>query len=396
MQQSHPSSPSQTVIKRLFAHSGNRCGFPRCTAALVQGDTVVGEICHIKAASSNGPRFDPHQSAEERHSYSNLILLCANHHTIIDDDPEAYTVERLARMKSEHESRGQALRDDEIERGSRLLVDQSVNITNQSGGITAHTVHQTINIQVPTVQVGSIEGRQAVIDRAREFHRSRVAQVASGSSPIALLDGGAFVLHLVPFSAVEGRPATSFNEISGSPHRFPPIARDRAESCRIDHTGMLIGSNADGLMKPQRAYVKVFRSCAIESVASSLARGRDGKFLVLPEIQAWIIKYTSWYARSLNSFGLEPPTAVLFSLINVQGMRLLQDHFENSFLEDMPFARLDDDKAEFDHVTLECTPSGYAECAKMLMPMLSHLAHASGLPSPPYFDADGNYTARLR
>jgi hypothetical protein len=209
------------------------------------------------------------------------------------------------------------------------------------------------------------------------------------------MDGGALVLHIVPFAAIDGRPAAVFNEISRNPHRFPPLGCDRAEGCRIGHTGMLIGSNASGLSKPQRAYVKVFRSTAIESVASSLARGQDHNFLVLPSIQAKIIKYTSWYTRSLNSFGVAPPTAIFASLVHVQGMRLLQDDMERSFFEDLPVATLGDDAVEFDEVTLEATPSSYAECAKTLMPMLNHMAHAAGLPSPPYFDEHGNYTLRL-
>ncbi len=87
--------PSESVIKRLFGRSGNRCAYPKCTAEIVQGGTVVGKICHIKAVNENGPRYDAAQSAAERHGYDNLILLCANHHTVIDDDPEAFTVDRL-------------------------------------------------------------------------------------------------------------------------------------------------------------------------------------------------------------------------------------------------------------------------------------------------------------
>ncbi len=86
--QTSPTNPSQAVIKRLFTHSGNRCAFPKCTSPIVQKTTIVGEICHIKAASPHGPRYDPEQTAEERHGYENLVLLCANHHTIIDDDPD--------------------------------------------------------------------------------------------------------------------------------------------------------------------------------------------------------------------------------------------------------------------------------------------------------------------
>jgi hypothetical protein len=123
----------------------------------VQGEVIVGEICHIKAASPNGPRYDPQQTAAQRHGFNNLILLCANHHTVIDDDPEVYTVERLGNMKADHEARSTTLARDEIDRATRLLVDQSVTAINQSGGVTAHTVYQTINIH-PTNEVARSSG----------------------------------------------------------------------------------------------------------------------------------------------------------------------------------------------------------------------------------------------
>lgn len=136
-----PSGPKPATIKRLFAHSGNRCAFPRCTADIVQGTAIVGEICHIKARAAGGPRYDAQQSPEDRHGYENIILLCANHHSVIDDDPEAYTVDRLVKMKTEHAQRAASMPDAFVDQGALLLVDQSITAMNQSGGITAHTIN---------------------------------------------------------------------------------------------------------------------------------------------------------------------------------------------------------------------------------------------------------------
>ena len=149
MKDREPTRPSGAVVKRLFARSGNRCAYPKCAAEIVHDDVIIGQICHIKAASPNGPRYDPPQSAADRHGYDNLLLLCANHHAVIDSDSEAYTVERLIKMKADHEGRSATLAADQIDRGARLLLDQSVTATNQSGGIIAHTVHQTINLHPP-------------------------------------------------------------------------------------------------------------------------------------------------------------------------------------------------------------------------------------------------------
>jgi tetratricopeptide (TPR) repeat protein len=98
-------SPTMKTIKRLFAVSGNQCAFPDCTTPLVVDDTVVAEICHIKARSPDGPRYDPDQDEKERHAFDNLLLLCPIHHKIIDADPATYTVEKLGQIKAEHEAR---------------------------------------------------------------------------------------------------------------------------------------------------------------------------------------------------------------------------------------------------------------------------------------------------
>jgi hypothetical protein len=93
----------------LQQKSGNRCAFPDCrrllTAEASDADrpAVLGEMAHIVAESVDGPRGDSTMTLGERNRYENLILLCNTHHQLIDDQPETYTVERLKRMKEEHE-----------------------------------------------------------------------------------------------------------------------------------------------------------------------------------------------------------------------------------------------------------------------------------------------------
>jgi hypothetical protein len=138
-----PSSPSRATLNRLYALSGNRCAFPRCAAQIIAGVPTLGEVCHIRAASPGGPRYDSSQTAAQRHGYDNLILLCANHHTVIDADVEAYTVTRLLKMKADHEQNATALPEEEAAAGAQMLLS-----VNQSGGIAANNIH-TINIHPP-------------------------------------------------------------------------------------------------------------------------------------------------------------------------------------------------------------------------------------------------------
>jgi len=97
-----------SVRHELYARSGNLCEFPGCTHSLFENDdtetTNIGEICHIEGLNPNSARYNPKSSDRERNSIKNLILLCANHHSIVDQDETLYTVEKLKQMKAEHES----------------------------------------------------------------------------------------------------------------------------------------------------------------------------------------------------------------------------------------------------------------------------------------------------
>ena len=298
---------------------------------------------------------------------------------------------------------------DEIRRYSPTLADRLA--VSSSKGLD-HVTRQLLQAiqkdeaarsQITPVAVGTAGSPKAASSRikelddyASEYHRRRTELIAAGKPSIAVLDGGILVLHLVPLSAVNERPAASFEDMTREPHYFPPIGTTHGRDYRISYDGLLVGSNADGLIKPQRAYVHVSRSAVVEAVVSSLAHGREHSFVVLPELQAMLIKFASLYAKSLHHFGIEPPMTVDVSLINVEGMKLLQDFIGTALPEDLPCGHLDRAVLQFGQATFETVPGDYNECAKFLKPILTHMANAAGLPTSPYFDAQGNYLANLR
>lgn len=70
-----------------------------------EGDhAIIGHECHIRAQSAGGPRFDAKTPPEKVDDYSNLILLCANHHKLVDDQPARYSTEELLTLKGKHEA----------------------------------------------------------------------------------------------------------------------------------------------------------------------------------------------------------------------------------------------------------------------------------------------------
>ena len=95
----------------LWSHSGGICGFPgcneRCVAEANEEDpsAILGEIAHIEAKSNSGPRANPSLTDEQRDSYHNLILLCRNHHRLVDASESTYSVDELLGWKSDIERR---------------------------------------------------------------------------------------------------------------------------------------------------------------------------------------------------------------------------------------------------------------------------------------------------
>lgn len=101
----------QKDLKILWGKAAGRCSMPECRRQLASDASEVvpskaillGENCHIVAEKSKGPRGKSTLTLEDRNRYPILILLCANHHTVIDQDPTSWPIELLHQIKSDHE-----------------------------------------------------------------------------------------------------------------------------------------------------------------------------------------------------------------------------------------------------------------------------------------------------
>jgi HNH endonuclease len=97
----------------------------------------VGEICHIRAKSPGGPRYDSPQTDEQRDGFHNVILLCSTHHKLIDDPSQLskFTVEVLTQYKQQHEAHAHntTLSESVLERViKKVLVENSPKLPRRS------------------------------------------------------------------------------------------------------------------------------------------------------------------------------------------------------------------------------------------------------------------------
>ena len=97
----------------LCGRAGGMCEFEGCNKRLFYDNVTLAEfnnsfVAHIIASSENGPRGDAKLSPEMSDKIENLMLMCADHHKLIDNNetgPRDYPVSKLRKMKKDHEEK---------------------------------------------------------------------------------------------------------------------------------------------------------------------------------------------------------------------------------------------------------------------------------------------------
>jgi len=103
-------SYTDLTIKTIYGRSYNECNHPDCTTVIIAVDPntekVVnhGEMAHIRARKAGEERWDSDYPTEKLNLADNLILLCTDHHLVIDQKGagDHYTVPLLEEWKAKH------------------------------------------------------------------------------------------------------------------------------------------------------------------------------------------------------------------------------------------------------------------------------------------------------
>lgn len=98
-------SITERTSKIIWGQCAAKCCLCRKDVLYREGKRVsslTGEVAHIVGETEKAARGVSSLSPEERNDAENLLLLCREHHKIVDDNPAAYPVDRLHRIKDEH------------------------------------------------------------------------------------------------------------------------------------------------------------------------------------------------------------------------------------------------------------------------------------------------------
>lgn len=101
-------TPVTNTNRELYLYSGNQCAFPNCIEVLLKPNgTWNCQAAHIYVVERDAARGEHALTNEQLRDPSNLVLMCPNHHTEIDNKAleGTYTVECVQQMKADHEAR---------------------------------------------------------------------------------------------------------------------------------------------------------------------------------------------------------------------------------------------------------------------------------------------------
>jgi hypothetical protein len=140
--------PTDATAKELYANA-YRCAAPSCKRPLYRVDDETGvrtlnsRIAHIAAQSSGGPRWDKDMSEDENRSVRNLLLLCLEHASEVDepdrvkDFPSPLLLQWKANQLAEFDAIGQGWILSDEEAKEALQASSVISIVNsdvQLGG----------------------------------------------------------------------------------------------------------------------------------------------------------------------------------------------------------------------------------------------------------------------
>lgn len=239
----------------------------------------------------------------------------------------------------------------------------------------------------------------ALGEQIRAFRAERLATLVSGESPVLLADGPKIVVHLVPYQAFATSDQVELNAQAGSGLFQPLFSAGGTERWNIDGLLTYVERPWDPLDMSMDTrnrvivYSQLFRNGIFEGVDTDALAPMDSD-------EDPPRMYAYWFEKSINKglanpvavlarLGVEPPIAVLVSVIGARGHQVMRGpqpeanshtHF------------IDRDLLVLPDVVIESYPQDYRlELPRLLRPVVDAFWQAGGWSRSNGYDGEGNW-----
>jgi hypothetical protein len=186
-QRSKPPSPVYTrkvndlVRVMLFVRAGGRCEFAGCNKYLLEHSITLtegnfAEMAHVVAFQKGGPRGGVPQRPANINELSNLMLLCAECHKLIDDNPSQFSVAMLETYKADHEDRIKQVTSTGPDLRT-VVVQMKARIGGQAVEIPLTDVSAAVAPRWPMDRQGHVIDLSGIADDQPSFYELAAAEI---------------------------------------------------------------------------------------------------------------------------------------------------------------------------------------------------------------------------
>ena len=212
----------------------------------------------------------------------------------------------------------------------------------------------------------------AVPERLRAFRTERVRKIASSEVTMGFGDSAALVIHDDPLGVLAANPGIDLRK------QIPP-------HLSLGERPLALGSeryNLEGQLRFDRdqAYLQIFRSGALE-LAYRYGDKKERKLYI--GIDWFVIKETAWLLKLARAYDLDPPFAVMVSLLGFHGWSFILDP-STGFFADRAGHEIDRDEILLPDLLVE---DADLDLKRELKPLLDMLWNCAGFGGSLNYDA---------
>lgn len=233
-------------------------------------------------------------------------------------------------------------------------------------------------------------------ERLRAFRRERLSDAISGELPAVLEPGAKLLLHIVPFTAFD----------LGAGARYDLSALDTDTTLRqqlkpISGTADISRHLFEGYLTVDRqtdtecgGYTLLYRDGIMEAVDAHLLRAKyRGKGDTIPGdlLEAHLVKALPRYLSVQQALGVEPPFAVLLTLMGVRDFYMVANRATSDYYNRNPHDVLDMAEViveQYEDVTEQTA-------AQVLRPLFDAVWNATGYARSPNYNEDGTWQPQV-
>ncbi|GIV67046.1 MAG: hypothetical protein KatS3mg047_1439 [Bellilinea sp.] len=219
---------------------------------------------------------------------------------------------------------------------------------------------------------------ETIEKKIHNFRLDRVARIAADQTPVKLVDGPRYVIHVIPYPSFFTKLPYDIREYRDISNKWlQPTTTFRYN---LDGYVRYLPGN-EGVFE---RYYQFFKGGYLEITLTNFVRQVKDRFFVNSrDLEREIILTVKSALQFLNECNFEAPLFVFLSLIGVKGLPLLNSNIPQ--LDYIDFTHeFDRDPILLPELYLESYPDDYQNLPALLKPLIDTMWNAAGMEGSPY------------